>query len=47
MTYVSNMYVMIRDILNWIDPQITTSLCKEHLDNVTAEIKRTKKIMNS
>jgi hypothetical protein len=47
MTYASDMYVMIRDFLNWIDPQIVTSLCKERLDCVEAEIKRTEKIINS
>ena len=47
MTYASDMYVMIRDFLNWIDPQIVTSLCKERLDHVEAEIKCTIKIINS
>ena len=47
MTYASDMYVMIRDFLNWIDPQIVTSLCKERLDHVESEIKDTIKIMNS
>ena len=47
MTYAQEMYVMVRDFLNWIDPQIVTSLCKEKLDHVEAEIKETIKIMNS
>ena len=47
MTYASDMYVMIRDFLNWIDPQIVTALCKERLDHVESEIKDTIKIMNS
>jgi hypothetical protein len=47
MTYASDMYVMIRDFLNWIYPQIVTSLCKERLDYFEAEIKRTEKIINS
>ncbi len=47
MTYASDMYVMIRDFMNWIDPQIVTSLCKERLDHVEAEIKGTIRIMNS
>ena len=47
MTYATEMYVMVRDFLNWIDPQIVTSLCKEKLDHVEAEIKETIKIMNS
>ena len=47
MTYASDMYVMIRDFLNWIDPQIVTSLCKERLGHVEAEIKCTIIIINS
>ena len=47
MTYASDMYVMIRDFLIWIDPKIVTSLCKERLDHVESEIKDTIKIMNS
>lgn len=47
MSYASDMYVMISDFLNWIDPQITTSLCKERLDHVEAEIKGAVKIMDS
>lgn len=47
MTYAREMYVMIRDFLNWIDPQIVTSLCKERLDHVEAEIKKAEKIMVS
>jgi hypothetical protein len=39
------MYNLLKDFLNWIDPQIVVSLSNEKLDSVDTEINKTTRIM--
>ena len=45
LTYAKEMYNLLKDFLNWIDPQIVVSLSNEKLDSVDTEINKTTRIM--
>ena len=47
LTYVKQMYILIRDFFTWINPNIIPTMAQEALDNVQAEIANTEAIINS